>query len=252
MSNNIITSVCCLISFLICIAPAESRPYRWVNVGETEQTIFYMDTQNIKRKGNEIQFYVLTDYKKPRDIGGKNYKSAIHLRTIDCKLSIDNIKYMIMYRGDMGHGESLRSGNITDQPAIIVPGSIDDHIKTQFCTNSLILIKKPEWKKIGIGQHGDRYIDINNVQRKNGIVYYWSVEDYINPIRMDDEDVKSAKIYMYINCKKSEVTTKYIYFYSDQMGEGKSVDGEDFNFTKIITQGGYDDNVKKLYCSKKD
>ena len=37
------------------------------------------------------------------------------------------------------------------------------------------------WKKVAEGSMGDLYVDVDNIKKRNGLVYYWVLSDYFEP-----------------------------------------------------------------------
>ena len=76
-----------------------------------------------------------------------------------------------------------------------------------------------DWTKITSSQEGDSfYLDVETIKESNGLVYYWSLTDYLKPI---DSSILSAKILYEVNCntprKERALSASY---YSTPMGKG--------------------------------
>ena len=79
------------------------------------------------------------------------------------------------------------------------------------------------WTKMGeVEGEGDTYyVDFDRIQKHDGLVYYWELEDLLKP---DKHGVLSSKSYYQVDCKLFRV--KYLSFssYKEQMGGGTAKD----------------------------
>ena len=39
------------------------------------------------------------------------------------------------------------------------------------------------WKKLAENRNGDSYIDVDNIKKHNGLVYYWMLGDFFEPFK---------------------------------------------------------------------
>ena len=79
-----------------------------------------------------------------------------------------------------------------------------------------------DWTKEGTNDDGTTYyLDVETIKESNGLVYYWSLTDYLKPI---DSGILSAKILQEVNCntprKKRTLSASY---YSTPMGKGTPI-----------------------------
>ena len=84
------------------------------------------------------------------------------------------------------------------------------------------------WKKIGDGGRGDSlYVDVDNIKKHNGLVYYWVLIDLLEPVTNNRVGSANSLISKYkVNCVEEKQTWLNITFYSQSMGRGRII-GED-------------------------
>ena len=80
-----------------------------------------------------------------------------------------------------------------------------------------------DWTKITSSQEGDSfYLDVETIKESNGLVYYWSLVDYLKP---QNAGFLSAKALYEVNCniprKERQLS---ISGYSTPMGKGNPID----------------------------
>tara|TARA_R100001594_G_scaffold131954_1_gene171904 strand:+ start:52 stop:432 length:381 start_codon:yes stop_codon:yes gene_type:complete len=75
------------------------------------------------------------------------------------------------------------------------------------------------WKKVGESSVGDSYyLDVDNIKKHNGFVYYWEVVDLLKPSQ--DGDYSHISKWQ-VDCVKEKRTWLSITFYSQPMGKGR-------------------------------
>ena len=79
-----------------------------------------------------------------------------------------------------------------------------------------------DWTKVGTNDDGTTYyLDVETIKESNGLVYYWSLTDYLKPI---DSGILSGKFLQEVNCntprKKRTLSASY---YSNPMGKGTPI-----------------------------
>ena len=76
------------------------------------------------------------------------------------------------------------------------------------------------WKKVVEHSMGDSYIDIDNIKKRNGLVYYWQLDDYLEP---PDVRFNSIISKFKVNCVEEKRTLMNETYYSQSMGKGRIV-----------------------------
>ena len=98
-----------------------------------------------------------------------------------------------------------------------------------FCVSAYAV----NWKKVTEGfNHGHSYyVDIDNIKKHNGLVYYWELVDYLEPIGNVNSTIYKWKV----DCGEEKLTWLSETTYSQSMGKGRivgDVSGE-IKFKKI-------------------
>ena len=84
------------------------------------------------------------------------------------------------------------------------------------------------WKKIVVDRSGDSYyVDVDNIKKQNGLLYYSRLEDFLKPKKGDYSFIRKFKV----DCAKGKRTWLSDTFYNQPMGRGK-ITGE-INLKKI-------------------
>ena len=79
-----------------------------------------------------------------------------------------------------------------------------------------------KWKKVVENSLGTTYyVDIDNIKKHNGLVYYWSLVDLLEPIRGNSGDSYSNISKWKVDCGEEKETSVSITFYSQSMGKGR-------------------------------
>ena len=77
------------------------------------------------------------------------------------------------------------------------------------------------WEKVGKDINGSFfYVDIDNIKKHNGLVYYWGLTDLLEP---KDSGTNSYIEKYKVNCEEEEQTWLNITFYSQPMGKGRII-----------------------------
>ena len=74
------------------------------------------------------------------------------------------------------------------------------------------------WKKVLIDRSGDSYyVDVDNIKKRNGLLYYSRLEDYVEPKNGDYSFVRKFKV----DCTEKKRTWLSDTFYNQPMGMGR-------------------------------
>ena len=74
------------------------------------------------------------------------------------------------------------------------------------------------WKKVIVDRSGDSYyVDVDNIKKQNGLLYYSRLEDYLRPRNGDYSFIRKFKV----DCTKGKRIWLSDTFYNQPMGRGK-------------------------------
>ena len=95
----------------------------WVKVSESadHSYTFYVDPQSIRRDGNKVRVWVLTDYKSVKVSGNKTYLSSVARDEYDCFEDTQRNIDIHAYQEKMGTGGIVVSVQNRTEPAISLP-----------------------------------------------------------------------------------------------------------------------------------
>tara|TARA_B100000989_G_C19370214_1_gene397036 strand:- start:159 stop:554 length:396 start_codon:yes stop_codon:yes gene_type:complete len=94
-----------------------------------------------------------------------------------------------------------------------------------------------KWKKIIENKNFSEFVEIDNVKKKNGIIYLWTLKNFVT----EQKDLeRSLKFYSRYDCKKIKYEVLSIISYKRQMGKGR-----DFYYKKNVKD--YSDNSNWIY-----
>ena len=83
-----------------------------------------------------------------------------------------------------------------------------------FCLNAYAF----DWKKVIVDRSGDSYyVDVDNLKKQNGFLYYSRLEDYLEPKNGDYSFIRKFKA----NCSEGKRIWLSDTFYDQPMGKGK-------------------------------
>ena len=103
------------------------------------------------------------------------------------------------------------------------------------------------WKKLNEDINGNSfYIDVDNIKKRNGLVYYWTLFDLIEPL---SNGSNSSIIKFKVDCLEGKRIWLSSTFYSQQMGKGKiHMEGtsEKFDYPK---PNNHHHDVMKFACN---
>ena len=76
------------------------------------------------------------------------------------------------------------------------------------------------WKKVGENTNGSSYyVDVDNIKKHNGLIYYWELSDYLKPVDGTNSVIAKIKV----DCGEEKQTYLNGTFYSQSMGKGRIV-----------------------------
>ena len=74
------------------------------------------------------------------------------------------------------------------------------------------------WKKVSEVLGNSIYVDIDNIKKHNGLIYYWRLDDLLEPYK----DGTNSYIGKWkVDCGEEKQTLLNYSFYSQSMGKGK-------------------------------
>jgi len=103
------------------------------------------------------------------------------------------------------------------------------------------------WKMIGENTIGSSfYVDIDNIKKRNGLVYYWTLDDYLEP---PDVRFNSIISKFKVNCVEEKQTWLNGTYYSQSMGRRKIIVEDNSDETQYPKPNSVGYIVMKSVCN---
>jgi len=97
----------------------------WVRVGESNEVFTYADPNTIRRNGELVKMWELTDYKSAQTFGADTrYLSEMSQREYDCAEERWRMHALAFFSGQMGNGKKVHGRSYESMWAPVYPGSI--------------------------------------------------------------------------------------------------------------------------------
>ena len=110
---------------LMLLVTAGAASAEWTRIGETDKLIQYVDRATIRRNGNFVKMWDLSDYKTVEKSAGESYLSSKAQSEYNCKEEKVRLLALTLFDGKIGRGKVVYSnGNVKDEWEPIEPGSI--------------------------------------------------------------------------------------------------------------------------------
>jgi len=88
-------------------------------VSENPEATFYVRTDSLKRSGNSVDFWQVTDFKQPKlNKKGESYLSMAQHLIIDCSASTQNLVFVKVFSSNMLAGKMIASGSLSQRNPI--------------------------------------------------------------------------------------------------------------------------------------
>ncbi len=123
-----------LLTLLLAIV-SSSAVAEWVYIVENKTTgaSYYINSDIIRKSSNKVKVWELVDLNKAVNSIDKKYISAKLHTEYDCKEEQTRILYSVLYTGNMGKGEIIRSYYTSEKWSPIVPDSVGTPLLKYAC-----------------------------------------------------------------------------------------------------------------------
>jgi hypothetical protein len=90
-----------------------------IKVTENVEANFYVRSDSVRKNGNSVEFWQITDFKQARqNKKGESYYSMDQRLVIDCGNSTQNLTFMKVYSSPMASGNLIASGSMSQKNPI--------------------------------------------------------------------------------------------------------------------------------------
>jgi surface-adhesin protein E len=122
---------------LVTLLVLSVRPLyaKWVSVGETQADItVYADPDTIRRKGDLVQMWQLSDFRTVQTVGGDSYFSSKALNEYDCAEERTRVLAFTWFSDNMGSGHVVYSNSNERNWEPVAPHSINEALWEVACS----------------------------------------------------------------------------------------------------------------------
>ena len=121
---------------LMLLATATAASAEWTQSGEGESFIHYVDIATIRRNGNLVKMWSLTDYKTVKIVAGQSNFSYKKQSEWDCKDEKGRKLAHTWFTGQMGSGTVNYTDSRTEEWSPIEPESVNETLWKIACGKS--------------------------------------------------------------------------------------------------------------------
>lgn len=116
-----------IILLMLLAITSSSAAAKWIPVSHNEETpAIYADRATIRKAGNKVRMWELTDYKTAQKLNGsKPYMSTKIQHEYDCKKEKYQTLYLFAHSGNMGAGKVVSIATNRSKWTPVLDGSID-------------------------------------------------------------------------------------------------------------------------------
>ena len=115
-----------LLMGLMLLVTATAASAEWTIAGLSDIDIRYVDRATIRRNGNFVKMWDLSDYKAVQTNAGYSYLSSKTQWEFDCKEERLRVLAFSWYSGQMGHGIGIFSNSDTQKWEPSTPESMGE------------------------------------------------------------------------------------------------------------------------------
>ena len=125
-----------LILAILLTVISTSAMAEWTLVGSGNGYDAYVNLSTIRRIGNKVKVWTLTDYKKiQKEIDEQAYLSSSIQQGLDCEAETHSFLYIMRYSDNMGGGKVISSEGMSGMDYPIPPDSIGEALWKIACSN---------------------------------------------------------------------------------------------------------------------
>ena len=104
------------------------------------------------------------------------------------------------------------------------------------------------WQKVYINPMGESYVDVNNLEKRNNVVYYSRLFDYTQPSPIG---VNSSVSQFTVDCIGEKITWLSSKYFKGRMGKGEVIKEGNFNRRMFPRPDTVDYITMKFVCNYK-
>jgi len=127
-----------LITCIVLLTFSNTAMAEWIRIHSGNEFDTYIDTTSIRKNGNRVKMWTLTDYKKKQNTGSGYYFSKKAQYEFDCQDETQRVASVADYSGKMGQGKLVSSFTpnpyeYTHEP--VIPDTLGEVFWKLLCLN---------------------------------------------------------------------------------------------------------------------
>ncbi|MCE7913276.1 MAG: hypothetical protein DYH15_01085 [Nitrosomonas sp. PRO4] len=210
-----------LVIFLILVSNYATGEWTRELSFETDEAFTYTDYATIKKVGNFVKIWTLTDFKNPQMEDGYSYLSQRQQVEYDCENEKFKLITFSRFPDNMLQGKIVFHEEYASSVWLTVPPNtiLAYYLELIVCDkHNLELFTQAEWLKVDQTNDAVYYIDPIILYKKNRLKYIWQLIDYLP--RKSEREINSTRIKMEYDCEEKKVRLLHAFHFSDSMGTG--------------------------------
>ncbi|MEE9223111.1 MAG: surface-adhesin E family protein [Nitrosomonadaceae bacterium] len=215
------------ILIMLLVVVSSSAMADWVYVSEhTDNSGFspsyavYADPDTIRKLGNKLKVWDLSDNKTAEIFLGKKSMSTSSQKEYNCEEEKMRLLHETAYSKNMGRGEVIKTVNNITEWMPLAPYSIGNDLLKYACSADA------EWDYVATRtkkRPGIIYADPTSIQRTGNRVKMWILFDSTTTKEIEGKRRMSTKFQLEFDCKKEQHRMLYGTAHSKKMGKGDIV-----------------------------
>jgi len=111
---------------LMLLMTATAASAEWTQSAGNDEVVIYVDRATIRRTGNFVKMWDLTDFNAVQTVAGDSYFSSKALSEYDCKEEKTRLIVFSWFSGKMGGGKGVFSDSDPSNWRPVSPRSLDE------------------------------------------------------------------------------------------------------------------------------
>lgn len=99
------------IALVMLVVFSSGTMAEWTKVNSDEMGAQYIDLGRMQRNGELVKIWTVIDYKEPRKMLGKIFRSVVVQEEYDCENELQRVLFVVANSGQMAAGAAVISGS---------------------------------------------------------------------------------------------------------------------------------------------
>jgi len=125
------------ILMILLAVVSSSAIAEWIEIGATDNSTLYFDSNTIRKSGNKVKMWSLSDFNSVEEVSGDKFLSEMHQDEYDCKEEQTRLLYLTWHSENMGGGNVVYVENEPDKNWSPIPPESANEILWKFACGKL-------------------------------------------------------------------------------------------------------------------